>query len=55
MTKLEMILVAIEKLQEASVLLPSAGMSDGAEKADDLAAEIKAHSSSLDRPGSGTK
>jgi hypothetical protein len=48
MTKLEMILAAFEKLQEASALLQSAGMSNEAEKADDLAAEVKAHSASLE-------
>jgi hypothetical protein len=47
MTKLEMILAAIKKLQESSALLQSAGMPDEAQKADDLAAEINAHSASL--------
>jgi hypothetical protein len=47
MTKLEMVMAAIQKLQEASALLQSAGMSDESQQADDLAAEVNAHSASL--------
>jgi hypothetical protein len=47
MTRIEKILAAISKLKEVRALLESADLPDEAQKADDLAAEVKAHTASL--------